>query len=113
MRVGGLMGTRVRPFDPDQLLMLPPDLRERVPEGHLAHYMSDLVDAVDLSAFYAPYLGDGRRNSPCDLRMMREEARLEEEIRASCCRLSIRQRRCAGRRRSKCWRMRATAASAI
>ena len=64
------MGTRFRPYEPDQLLMLPPDLREWVPEGHLAHHVSDLVDAVDLSAFYAPYVGDGRRNSPYDPRMM-------------------------------------------
>ena len=28
------------------------------------------MDAVDLSAFYAPYRGDGRRNSPYDPRMM-------------------------------------------
>ncbi len=32
--------------------------------------MSDLVDALDLSPFYAPYEGDGRRNSPYDPRMM-------------------------------------------
>ena len=50
--------------------MLPPDLREWVPENHLAHHVSDLVDAVDLSAFHAPYRGDGRRNSPYDPRMM-------------------------------------------
>ena len=64
------MGTTFRPYQPDQILMLPPDLREWVPEGHLAHHVSDLVDAVDLSAFYAPYCGDGRRNSPYDPRMM-------------------------------------------
>ena len=64
------MGTTFRPYQPDQILMLPPDLREWVPEGHLAHHVSDLVDAVDLSAFYAPYRGDGRRNSPYDPRMM-------------------------------------------
>lgn len=64
------MGTRFRPYQPDQVLMLPPDLREWVAEGHLAHHVSDLVDAVDLSAFYAPYRGDGRRNSPYDPRMM-------------------------------------------
>ena len=64
------MGTTFRPYDPDQILMLPPDLREWLPEGHLAHHVSDLVDAVDLSAFYAPYQGDGRRNSPYDPRMM-------------------------------------------
>ena len=64
------MGTTFRPYDPDQILMLPPDLREWVSEGHLAHHVSDLVDAVDLSAFHAPYHGDGRRNSPYDPRMM-------------------------------------------
>ena len=64
------MATTFRPYQPDQVLMLPPDLREWLPEGHLAHHVSDLVDAVDLSAFYAPYEGDGRRNSPYDPRMM-------------------------------------------
>ena len=64
------MGTTFRPYQPDQVLMLPPDLREWVSDGHLAHHVSDLVDAVDLGAFYAPYLGDGRRNSPYDPRMM-------------------------------------------
>ena len=39
-------------------------------KGTLAHHVSDLVDALDLSPFYAPYEGDGRRNSPYDPRMM-------------------------------------------
>ena len=39
------MGTTFRPHQPDQILMLPPDLREWVLEGHLAHHVSDLVDA--------------------------------------------------------------------
>ena len=38
--------------------------------GHLAHHVSDPVDALDLGAFYAPYEGDGRRNRPYDPRMM-------------------------------------------
>ena len=64
------MGTRFRPYQPDQMQLLPQDLREWVPEGHLAHHVSDLVDALDLSAFYAPYEGNGRRNSPYEPRMM-------------------------------------------
>ena len=64
------MGTTFRPYQPDQMLLLPQDLREWVPEGHLAHHVSDLVDALDLGAFYAPYKGDGRRNSLYDPRMM-------------------------------------------
>ena len=50
----GVNGNGVRPYDPDQLLMLPLDLREWVPEVHLAHHVSDLVDAVDLGVFHAP-----------------------------------------------------------
>ena len=77
------MGTTFRPYQPDQMQLLPQDLREWVPEGHLAHHVSDLVDALDLSPFYAPYEGDGRRNSPYDPRMMVKvlvygEARREE-----------------------------------
>ena len=63
------MGTTFRPYQPDQMQLLPQDLREWVPEGHLAHHVSDPVDALDLGAFYAPYEGDGRRNSPYDPRM--------------------------------------------
>ena len=49
---------------------MPSDLREWLPEGHLAHHVSDLVDGLDLTAFYAPYEGDGRRNAPYEPRMM-------------------------------------------
>lgn len=36
----------------------------------MAYFLSDTVDALDLKAFYEPYEGDGRRNSPYDPRMM-------------------------------------------
>ena len=64
------MGTRFRPYQPKQLLMLPPDLGEWVGEGHLAHQVSELVDGLELRAFYRPYEEDGRRNSPYEPRMM-------------------------------------------
>ena len=64
------MPTSFRPYLPNQALLLPSDPREWVPEGHLAHQVSDLVDSLDLSAFYAPYEGDGRRNARCDPSMM-------------------------------------------
>ena len=52
------------------MLLLSPDLREWLPPGHLAHHVSDLVDALELRAFYAPYEGDGRRNAPYEPSMM-------------------------------------------
>ena len=45
-------------------------MREWLSEDDLAYHVSDLVDGLDLKAFYAPHEGDGRRNSPYELRMM-------------------------------------------
>ena len=64
------MPTTFRAYHPDQILLLAPDLREWVPEGHLSHQVSDLVDSLDLRSFYAPYAGDGRRNAPYEPSMM-------------------------------------------
>ena len=64
------MLTTFRPYQPDQGLLLPCDLRDWLPAGHLAHHVSDLVDGLDLKAFYVRYEGDGRRKSPYEPRMM-------------------------------------------
>ena len=64
------MPTTFRDFNPDQLIMLPPDLRDWLPEGHLAYQVADLVGALDLNAFFLPYAGDGRRNRPYNPEMM-------------------------------------------
>ena len=64
------MPTTFRPYQPDQSLLLPPDLRDWLPEEHLAHHVSDLVDDLDLREFYVRYEGDGRRKSPYEPRMM-------------------------------------------
>lgn len=45
--------------DRDQELLLPPSLREWLSEDHLAWFVIDAVDAIDLSAFYAEYREDG------------------------------------------------------
>lgn len=64
------MATSFRPYQPDQMFLMPPSPRDWLPEGHLAFFISETVDRLDLSAFYRPYEGDGRRNSPFDPRMM-------------------------------------------
>lgn len=64
------MPTTFRIYTPEQSLLLPPSPRDWLPEGHLAYFLSDTVDALDLKAFYEPYEGDGRRNSPYEPRMM-------------------------------------------
>jgi hypothetical protein len=38
--------------DRDQELLLPPSLREWLPEGHLVWFVIDAVGQLDLSSFY-------------------------------------------------------------
>ena len=47
--------TRFRSYAPDQLLLLPPDLREWLPEGHAAYFILDVLGELDLSEIYASY----------------------------------------------------------
>ena len=60
-----------RSYDPDQVLLMAPVLQEWVPDGDLAHFVSDLVEtgALDLSAIYASY-EDERGYPPYDPRLM-------------------------------------------
>jgi transposase len=59
-----------RPYDPDQVLMMAPVLSDWIPEGDLAHFVSDLVeDSLDLSEIYASY-EEERGYPPYDPRLM-------------------------------------------
>jgi transposase len=60
-----------RPYEVNQRLLLPPDLREWLPEGHLALFILDVVNELDLSEIYRVYeLGDGRGQPPYHPAMM-------------------------------------------
>jgi hypothetical protein len=43
----------------DQVLLMPPSLREWLPEGHLAWFVLAAVEEMDLSGFYGAYRLDG------------------------------------------------------
>jgi len=58
------------PYEPQQMLLLPESIQDWLPEGHLAHFVSDTVDALDLSAFHARYDKGGPRNQPFHPAMM-------------------------------------------
>jgi transposase len=58
------MTTSYLPYEPRQQQLLPAALQDWLPEGHLAYFISDTVDALDLSAFHARYAGGGPRNQP-------------------------------------------------
>ena len=48
-----VMGQRFVACDREQSFLMPPDVREWLPEGHLAWFVIDAVDEMDLDAFYA------------------------------------------------------------
>jgi transposase len=64
------MGKSYRPYYPDEELLLPPSLRDWLPEKHLAYFVSDVVDNLDLSAMDAVYGNEKRGQPPYDPLMM-------------------------------------------
>src|ERR1700722_6757195 len=56
--------------DRDQSFLLPPDVRDWLPEGHLAWFVLDAVAGMDLSAFYGVYRADGVGRRAYDPAMM-------------------------------------------
>jgi transposase len=64
------MPTSFLPYEPDQDFLLPPSVSEWLPENHLAYFVSETIDRLDLQKFYARYDGDGRRNQPYDPAML-------------------------------------------
>lgn len=64
------MAISYRPYEPQQVMLLPASLQDWLPRGHLAYFIGDTVDALDLSAFYVRYAGGGARNQPFHPAMM-------------------------------------------
>ena len=65
------MSKQFRNCDLNQAYFLPPSLQDWLPEGHLARFVADVVETLDLSAIYAKYEeGDGRGLAAYDPRMM-------------------------------------------
>ena len=57
------------PYDPEEQLLLPVALQEWLPEDHLAYFISDVVDQLDLSAITGRY-EEQRGGPPYHPRMM-------------------------------------------
>ena len=58
------MAKTFRSYVPEQNLLLPPSLREWLPENHLAFFVSDVVDQLDLSAIGSVYEQEERGQPP-------------------------------------------------
>jgi hypothetical protein len=58
------MAKTYKTYLPEQDLLLPPSLREWLPENHLAYCVSDVVDQLDLSAIESVYEEEDRGQPP-------------------------------------------------
>src|SRR5437870_9679097 len=65
------MSKQFRDCNLNQLVLLPPSLEDWLPEGHLARFVAEVVETLDLSAMYAKHEErDGRGQAAYDPRMM-------------------------------------------
>lgn len=58
------MSKTFRPYVPEQDLLLPPSVKDWLPDDHLVYFVSDLVDELDLSAIVRPYEAEERGFPP-------------------------------------------------
>ena len=64
------MGKTYRPYLPEQELLLPPSLRDWLPESHLVYFVSDVVDQLDLSTIENVYEKEQRGQPPYHPRLL-------------------------------------------
>jgi transposase len=64
------MGQNFIACDREQSFLLPPDVREWLPEDHFAWFVIDVVAGMDLAAFYRAYRADGHGRAAFDPAMM-------------------------------------------
>ena len=54
------MKDKFRPYEPNQQYLFPPNPQEWLPEGHLAYFISETLDELDISDFTDEYSSDER-----------------------------------------------------
>ncbi len=65
-----VMSKTYRPYDPEQMLLMPVALQDWLPSDHLAYFISDVVDHLDLSTIMSRYEREERGYPPYHPRMM-------------------------------------------
>lgn len=58
------MSKTFRPYDPDQMFLMPVSMREWLPANHLAYFISDVIDELDLSTIIKRYKFEDRGYPP-------------------------------------------------
>ncbi len=58
------MSKTFRPYEPDQTFLMPTSMRDWLPADHLAYFISDVVEQLDLSVIMQRYRGEERGYPP-------------------------------------------------
>ena len=66
----GMVSKVYRPYEPNQMMLMPAALQDWLPEGHLAYFISDVVDHLDLSRIIRRYEDEKRGYPPYHPKMM-------------------------------------------
>ena len=61
---------RFKPYQPNQLFLLPPDMKQWLPEDHLVYFIMDVVGQLDLNTIYRSYDNSKGGQPPYDPRMI-------------------------------------------
>lgn len=64
------MAYNIRTVNREQIYLMPPSLQEWLPEKDMAWFIIDVVEQMDLRAYYRKYRGDGRGQEAYDPSMM-------------------------------------------
>ena len=64
------MSKTFRPYEPDQISLMPASMQDWLPTDHLSYFISDVVDHLDLSAIMERYAGEERGYPPYHPAMM-------------------------------------------
>lgn len=64
------MSKTYRPYEPDQLFLMPPSLSDWLPVGHMVYFVREILDTIDLSPITCVYEDETRGNPPYHPKMM-------------------------------------------
>lgn len=64
------MSKRYRPYEPDQMFLMPPSLLEWLPKDHMVFFVRDVLESMNLSPITQVYEDETRGNPPYDPTMM-------------------------------------------
>ena len=64
------METGFKCYDPDQIFLLPPSMRDWLPEDHLVWFVSEVVDQLDIGQIMSSYNQDKGGQPPYNPAMM-------------------------------------------